>query len=246
MLLRSFKISCPPTEVRPPAWDLSRVLASLRGAPYEPLSAASERLVGLKALFLLALASSKRVGELHGLSYRVSHTRGWKKMSFCFVPGFVAKTQDPSTSDSRFEGFSIPALPREGHGSEARLLCPVRALRRYLDMTSSCRPSCERLFVSPGGSRREVSKNSISHWIRRVISRAYAESGVPVPRPLARETRGLGPSLLFKKNFSVEAVLKAGTWRRQSTFSKFYLRDLASRTLDTYHLGPVVAAQEVV
>ena len=202
--------------------------------------------MGLKALFLLALASSKRVGELHGLSFRVSHTRGWKEMSFVFVPGFVAKTQDPSSADPRFEGFSIPALPRHGHGSDSRLLCPVRALRRYLDMTASSRPACERLFVSPGESRREISKNSISYWIRRVISRAHSEAGDPVPRPLARETRGIGPSLLFKKNYSVESVLRAGTWKRQSTFSRFYLRDLASKTLDTYHLGPVVAAQGVV
>ena len=76
MLLRSFNVSCPPTEVRPPAWDLSLVLASLKRAPYEPLTAASEQFVGLKALFLLALASAKRVGELHGLSYQVFHSRG--------------------------------------------------------------------------------------------------------------------------------------------------------------------------
>ena len=44
----------------------------------------------------------------------------------------------------------------------------------------------------------------------------------------------------------MESVLRDGTWKRQTTFSRFYLRDLASRTLDTYHLGPVVAAQEVV
>ena len=112
MLIRSFSVSCPPAEVRPPAWDLSLVLRSLKTAPYEPLASASERFVGLKALFLLALVSAKRVGELHGLSYRVSHSSGWKKMSFGFVPGFVAKTQDPSSSDPRFEGFSIPALPR--------------------------------------------------------------------------------------------------------------------------------------
>ena len=48
-------------------------------------------------LFLLALASAKRIGELHALSYRVSHSRGWGEVSFFFVPGFVAKTQDPSS-----------------------------------------------------------------------------------------------------------------------------------------------------
>ena len=247
MLVRSFAISCSPAEIRPPAWDLTLVLRSLRRAPYEPLRSAPERLVAQKALFLLALASSKRIGELHGLSYRLSHTDRWKEVSFSFVPGFVAKTQDPSVSDVRYEGFTVPALPRRGSDPDVKLLCPVRAVRRYLDMTAVHRPALARLFLSTGESRKEISKSSVSYWIRQVISRAYSLAGEPaVPRPRARETRGLGPSLLFKKNFAVEAVLRAGTWRRQSTFSRFYLRDLAHKTLDTYHLGPVVAAQEIV
>ena len=69
---------------------------------------------------------------------------------------------------------------------------------------------------------------------------------LPVPAPRARETRGIAPSLLFKKNFAVDQVLKAGTWRRHTTFMRHYLRDIAHRSLDTFHLGPVVAAQAVV
>ena len=247
MLFRSFSISARPSEIRPPAWDLALVLSSLKGAPYEPLRSASERVVAQKALFLLALASSKRIGELHGLSYRLAHSEGWKEVSFSFVPAFVAKTQDPSISDPRFESFSIPALPRRGSDPDARLLCPVRAVRRYVDMTAEHRPALARLFISTGESRKEISKSSVSYWIRQVISRAYALAGErAVPRPRARETRGLGPSLLCKKNFAVEAVLRAGTWRRQSTFTRFYLRDTAHRTMDVHHLGPVVAAQEIV
>ena len=68
----------------------------------------------------------------------------------------------------------------------------------------------------------------------------------PVPAPRARETRGIAPSLLFKKNFTVEQVLKAGTWCRHTTFTRHYLRDLAHQSLDTFHLGPVVAAQALV
>ena len=36
-LLRSFARSVNPVELRPPAWDVSLVLQSLTGAPYEPL-----------------------------------------------------------------------------------------------------------------------------------------------------------------------------------------------------------------
>ena len=52
--------------------------------------------------------------------------------------------------------------------------------------------------------------------------------------------------LLFRKNFAVDQVLKAGTWRRHTTFTRHYLRDIAHRSLDTFHLGPVVAAQALV
>ena len=66
------------------------------------------------------------------------------------------------------------------------------------------------------------------------------------PSPRARETRGIAPSILFQKNFAVDQVLKAGTWRRHTTFTRHYLRDIAHKSLDTFHLGPVVAAQSVV
>ena len=72
MLLRSLLRSVDPVELRPPAWDVSLVLQKLTGAPYEPLRTCEERFLAQKTLFLLALASAKRIGELHALSYSVS------------------------------------------------------------------------------------------------------------------------------------------------------------------------------
>ena len=240
-LLRSFARSVNPVELRPPAWDVSLVLQSLTGAPYEPLRTC-------EALFLLALASAKRIGEFHALSYRVSHTRDWGEVSFAFVTGFVAKTQDPSSLAPRFEGFTVPALPNARKNRNGRLLCPVRAVKVYLDRTASHRPRCERLFVTAGRSKKEIAKTTVSFWLRKTISRAYELSvmALPVPAPRARETRGIAPSILFRKNFAVDQVLKAGTWRRHTTFTRHYLRDIAHKSLDTFHLGPVVAAQSVV
>ena len=73
MLLRSFSRSVDPVELRLPAWDVSLVLQSLTGAPCEPLQTCEERFLAHKTLFLLALASAKRIGELHALSYSVSY-----------------------------------------------------------------------------------------------------------------------------------------------------------------------------
>ena len=162
MLLHSFSRSVDPVELRPPAWDVALVLQSSTGAPYEPLRTCDERFLAQKTLFLLALASAKRIGELHALSYRVSHSRGCAEVSFSFVPGFVAKTQDPSSLAPWFEGFTVPALPNARNNRNGRLLCPVRGVRCYLDRTAAHRPLCERLFVTAGRSKKEISKTTVS------------------------------------------------------------------------------------
>ena len=164
-------------------------------------------------------------------------------MSFSFVPGFVAKTQDQPSLDPRFQSFTVPALPMLSRSPNGRLLCPVRAVKYYLTCTAQHCPRCEHLFVTSGRTKKEISKNTISFWLQKVISRAYQLSGkaLPAPSPLARETGSIAPSLLFKKNYAVSQFLKAGTWRRHMTFTRHYLRDLSHKSLDT-HLGPVVAA----
>ena len=124
----------------------------------------------------------------------------------------------------------------------------MRAVRSYLDHTAAHRPRCERLFVTAGRSKKEISKTTVSFWLWKTVSRAYQLSGTeqPVPVPRAQETHGIAPSLLFKKNFAADQVLKAGKWRRHTTFTCHYLRDLAHRSFNTFHLGPVVVSQALV
>ena len=44
---------------------------------------------------------------------------------------------------------------------------------------------------------------------------------------------------------ALEDVVRAAYWRTNSTFSSFYLRDLAPIRQDTSSLGPLVAAQSI-
>ena len=67
-LLRSFCLESAERQLRPPAWDLSMVLRYLNTSAFEPLFAAPLRALTRKVLFLLALATAKRVGELQALS----------------------------------------------------------------------------------------------------------------------------------------------------------------------------------
>lgn len=51
-----------------PPWDLAVVLEGLKSAAFEPLQGADLKLVSLKTVLLLALASAKRVSDIHALS----------------------------------------------------------------------------------------------------------------------------------------------------------------------------------
>ncbi len=51
-----------------PTWDLGIVLQGLSLAPFEPLEEVPDKFLTLKALFLLAISSLKRTGDLQALS----------------------------------------------------------------------------------------------------------------------------------------------------------------------------------
>ena len=148
------------------------MLPFLLRALYETLRATSTRDVFLKIVFLLALASTRRVSELQGLSAEVRHSKGWMTMSFSLAPDFLAKMQ--RTGGESLNEFSIPALTEfVGDQEEDGLLCPVRAVREYLQRTKDCRPSCSQLFATVSEPRRTVHPHTLSMWICQVIRRAY-------------------------------------------------------------------------
>ena len=49
-------------------------------------------------------------------------------------------------------------------------------------------------------------------------------------------------SLAFKGSVDMEDILSACSWEFHSTFTDFYLRDIALLT-GLHHLGPIIAAQ---
>lgn len=225
------------------------MLQTLVGAPFEPIFTADLKWVTLKTVFLIALASAKRVSELQGLSGDVSHAEDWSSISLTFAVDFLAKTEVPSTYLDQDRSFSLPALSSVASDAEDLKLCPVRALRAYLVRTRNRRPPNSRLFLPLSGDRPAVSKNTISFWIRTVIKRAYGTDGAAAQRTHGRsahEVRALSTSWAFVRSRSLASVMAAASWRSHTTFSNHYLRDVSSLCNDTYHLGPLIVAQHLL
>ena len=241
-LLRSFQVEAPIREVRPPSWDLTTVLTYLRSSSFEPLMTISLRDLTRKTLFLISLATAKRVGELQALSHRVSFSSSSAGLSY--VHEFVAKTESamrplPRSFEVKSLGDFAAGMPKD------LLLCPVRSLSAYLDRASGLVNRPHRLFVSSKCPSRAMSKNGISYMLREVFvqSGASSQSG-QVPR--AHSIRGIATSSAFFRNWSLRSVLEAVSWRSNTVFTSFYLRDLSFNSDGVHSLGPFVAAGECI
>ena len=60
-LVRSFAVERPRRPQAPPSWDFDAVLLHLMSSAFEPLESVSLRTLTKKTLFLVSLATAKRV-----------------------------------------------------------------------------------------------------------------------------------------------------------------------------------------
>ena len=124
-LLLSFKIERPINPKRAPPWNLSVVLSYLKSARFEPLEAVSLWELTLKTLFLVSLATAKRVGELQAISKQFF--RKDNNIYLSYLPEFRAKTKSETNPLLRL--FCVKSLiDFVGNLEEELLLCLVRAI----------------------------------------------------------------------------------------------------------------------
>ncbi len=169
-------------------------------APFEPLESASDRILTLKVVLLLALTSLKRVGDLQAFS--VSETcmdfaPGLVKVTLRPKPGYIPKVLSTSFRSQVVTLHSFHPPPFASSEDERlHLLCPVRALKLYVDRSKVWRKS-PQLLICFGAGRRGLatSKQRISHWVRDAISLAYEVRNLPSPLSLrVHSTRGVASS----------------------------------------------------
>ncbi len=212
-----------------PSWDLSIVLAELQRGPIEQLDSVELKFQSAKTALLTALPSIKRVGDLQAFSVSEECLVFGPDYSHAVLrprPGYVPKVPTTPFCD---QVVNLQALPSE-------LLCPVRALRIYVDRTRSFRSS-EQLFVCHGGQQKgkAVSKQRLAHWIVDAVALAYQSQGEPCPLGLrAHSTRSVASSHALAHGASLVDICRAACWATPNTFARSYslrVEPVSSRVL---------------
>ena len=251
-LLDSFHRDRPKGRRGIPSWNLSLVLHQLTKAPFEPLRKASLKHLTFKTVFLLALGSGKRRSEIHAwLNKNIRHQADWSKVSLYPSPSFLAKNHLAKEGPECVAPVVIPALAPTLDKSlkEDRSLCPVRALRYYLDKTQDLRQGKELVFVSfKKGFMKDISPATISSWIKQTVTLCYDlsdQESLTLHQVKAHDVRAFAASKAFQGGISLDQILAACHWKSHNTFTQFYLKDVAWADSELFHLGPVVAAQQI-
>ena len=251
-LLDSFHRDKPKGRRGVPSWNLSLVLDQLTKAPFESLRKACPKHLTFKTVFLLALGSGKRRSEMHAWLYKnIRHQENWSQVSLYPSPSFLSKNQLARDGPASVALVIIPALAPtlDKSLSEDRSLCPVRALRYYLDRTKDLRKGKELVFVSfRKGFQKDNVPATISSWIKQTVFLCYQlsdQDAQVLNQVRAHDVRAFAASQAFQGGVSLEQILSACHWKAHNTFAQFYLKDLAWADSELYHLGPVVAAQQI-
>ncbi|CAM4659841.1 unnamed protein product [Leuciscus chuanchicus] len=210
--LRGAKRLNPPRPPTVPIWDLSTVLEAMKGHPFEPLQEIDLKHLSFKTAFLLALASVKRIGDLHALSVSATCMEfGPNDSRVILKPkhGYVPKSLN---TPFRAQVISLSALPvTEGNMDESSL-CPVRALRAYVSRSSVFRQT-EQLFVSFSGRSKGLaaSKQTLSRWVVDAIALAYTTKGMQCPLGVkAHSTRSMASSWAWSSVFGDSVSVMEG------------------------------------
>ena len=129
---------------------------------------------------------------------------------------------------NRVGGFQSPRLSKRCR-DWSDPLCPVRALRAYVNTTSLRKT--DNLFVCYWGCRKRAapSKQRLSHWIVDAFLNAYRAQGLPVPLAVkCHSTRSMTTSWAALKGVPFQDICSVATWSSSCTFARFYRVNVAA------------------
>ncbi len=163
-----------------------------------------------KLVTLIALTTWMRVAEVTAISFRsIQFTQEGVKFSL----DRLRKTQRCGPLKS----FEMTSTEEK--------LCPVKALKDFIERTEKFRPASEpsegsRLLIALVRPHKPVSSNTVSRWIKSMLSKG----GVDTTKFGAHSTRSAAASRAVVEGAPIDAILQTGSSAHEATFNRFYNR----------------------
>jgi hypothetical protein len=103
-------------------------------------------------------------------------------------------------------------------------ICPVQSIDTYINKTASLRNEMNRshLYISSTKPHKPVPSSTIGRWIKDQLR----EAGIDTSIFSAHSTRGAAGSKALANGVLLESILNQVHRARESTFAKFYQRDV--------------------
>ena len=185
-------------------WDVDKVLKYLR--TLSPVKYLTLKDLTLKLVMLIALTHAARSQTIHLLSvYKLIK----EKSQFIFQLDSLLKQSRPGFD---FSVFKLKCYPPD------RRLCCYTVLKEYLVRTKSLRSTKQRLMLSYIKPYKEITRDTVSRWIRTVMIRA----GIDVTVFSAHSVRSASTSKARDNNVPISTIMKRAGWTSGSTFQKYY------------------------
>ena len=114
---------------------------------------------------------------------------------------------------------------------ENKLLCPVETLNAYLTHRRVMKTGVSSLILTYGKPHRKPADDTLRRWVKCIMIEAGVDTKVFKPH----SCRSASSSKAGKAGATLDTVLKYGSWKNVSTFTKFYYRDIIAKSTDEVH-----------
>ena len=209
-------------------WDVDIVLSFLR--ELSPLGKLSFKQLSMKLLLLMLLSTCQRVQTIDSLCIsNIVWSENDKTVVFR-----LSKVLKHSKRGS------LGILTLKSFDEDPRI-CVVRTLKFYLQKSSEIRPEgCDNLFIITTPPFNATSTQTIARWTRETLSLA----GIDTELFKAHSVRGASTSKLSQIHVPVSEIMKKGSWSLESTFRKFYEKDILPKDVSHEMLSKFVSKQK--
>ena len=172
----------------------------------------SNKQLSIKTATLLSLIGIPRGAEIH--QFDLKFLSSFDDRDVFELKGTVKNVR---------EGERPKPIVVHSHEEDPQL-CPVRCLKEYICMTAPWRKEGEpsALFLSYISPHKPITKSRVAGWLKEALLLAEVDTKVFQ----AHSFRGAASSKALVKGLSVKEVVQHGNWSRESTWQRFYHREV--------------------